>query len=631
MPRPGGEDRTRAAVGGDAPTIACPIRTYLERLHARHAPLTAGAVATYIPELAKADPDWFGICVATTDGTVYEVGDTRQPFTIQSISKPFVYGLALEDVGSNAVLARIGVEPTGDAFNSISLAPGTGRPLNPMINAGAIAATSLVAGHSAADRLHRVLTVLSLYAGRTLTVDDAVYASEKETGHRNRAIGHMLRNFDVLTDDPEAPLDLYFRQCSIAVDCRDLSLMAATLANGGVNPVTGERAVLDHHVESILSVMTTCGMYDYAGEWVYWVGMPAKSGVAGGVLAVLPGQLGIGVFSPRLDARGNSVRGVAVCKDLSRDWNLHFLRVPRSARAGIRAEYSLARVGSRRRRNDDERRALDTLGTQARVFHLQGDLAFSVLETLARRLVDRSGALRFAVLDLERATEIDTAAVSIFTDLIVSFGASGGAVVFVDRGRHASVIRRIDEALAAAERPRRGLNFQDLDVALEWCENRLLAGAGLGTRPDEVLSLARHALCRGLDEDQLGRLDGLLVRERFGPGQRIVGRGDPADKIYLIVGGEVSVVVALAGQRPLRLSTLSAGMTFGELAVIAGGMRSADVVADGDVECLTLSRDAFVALGTTHPAIKLRLLENLLANVSHMLARADQEIAALTE
>src|SRR6185295_8447119 len=151
------------------------------------------------------------------------------------------------------------------------------------------------------------------------------------SGHRNRAIGHMLRNFDIV-DDPEDALDLYFRQCSIAVDCRDLSLMAATLANGGVNPLTGERAVHDDYVESILSVMTTCGMYDYAGEWVYWVGMPAKSGVGGGILAVLPGQLAIAVFSPPLDARGNSVRGVAVCKELSRELNLHFLRAPRASR-----------------------------------------------------------------------------------------------------------------------------------------------------------------------------------------------------------------------------------------------------------------------------------------------------------
>ena len=262
-------------------SLRSPVQAYLERLHARHAGLREGAVATYIPELAKADPEWFGVCLATVDGRVYEVGDAQQPFTIQSISKPIAYGLALEYRGRAAVAKKVGVEPTGEAFNSISLAPGTGCPLNPMINAGAIATTSLIAGRSPADRLERLLAVFSLYAGRPLGIDETVYRSEKDTGHRNRAIGHMLRNFDVLTTDPDAALDLYFGQCSIAVTCRDLSVIAATLANGGVNPLTGERALRHDLVESVLSVMTTCGMYDFAGEWVYSVGLPAKSGVAG--------------------------------------------------------------------------------------------------------------------------------------------------------------------------------------------------------------------------------------------------------------------------------------------------------------------------------------------------------------
>src|SRR5438105_4387398 len=281
-----------------------PVQDYVEELHREFAGVTDGKVATYIPELAKANPNWFGICLVTTSGAVYEAGDSRQSFTIQSISKPFVYGLALEDNGRPQVISKVGMEPTGDAFNSISLEPGTGRPRNPMINAGAIATTSLIAGKSPHNRLRRVLDMLGLYAGRELELDEAVYRSENETGHRNRAIGHMLRNFDIVSDDPDPALDLYFRQCSIRVDCRDLAVMAATLAAGGTNPVTRERVVPPAIVRDLLSVMTTCGMYDYAGEWVYRVGMPAKSGVGGGILAVLPGRLGIGVFSPRLDARG---------------------------------------------------------------------------------------------------------------------------------------------------------------------------------------------------------------------------------------------------------------------------------------------------------------------------------------
>ncbi len=220
-----------------------PVLDSLAQLHRAHAKCTEGKVATYIPELAKADPNWFGICLVTVNGTVYEVGDSLQPFTIQSISKPFVYGLALEDNGRVPVLQKVGVEPTGDAFNSISLDPATGRPRNPMINAGAIATAGLIAGKTPATRLKRVVEAFGLYAGRELNLDEAVYRSESETGHRNRAIGHMLRNFDVITSDPTPVVELYFKQCSVSVTCRDLGVMAATLANRGVNPVTGKQAI----------------------------------------------------------------------------------------------------------------------------------------------------------------------------------------------------------------------------------------------------------------------------------------------------------------------------------------------------------------------------------------------------
>ncbi|MBN9621772.1 MAG: glutaminase A, partial [Actinobacteria bacterium] len=302
-----------------------PIDAYLTRLHETWLPEGTGAVADYIPPLALADPDSFGIAVTTTEGHSYEVGDSRSRFTIQSISKPFTYGLALHDRGFDAVDAKVGVEPSGEAFNSISLAPESGRPLNPMINAGAITSTSLVAGSSAAERERRVVDFYGRFAGRSLAVDAEVYESERDTGHRNRAIGHMLRAFGVLEDDPDKALDLYFRQCSVSIDCRDLSRMAATLANGGVNPLSGERILGRAIVDRVLSVMTTCGMYDSAGEWVVDVGMPAKSGVGGGVLAVLPGQLGIAVFSPPLDRHGNSVRGVEVCRQISTDLNLNLL------------------------------------------------------------------------------------------------------------------------------------------------------------------------------------------------------------------------------------------------------------------------------------------------------------------
>jgi glutaminase len=238
---------TRALGAGAATQVTSPIQAYLQELYADCAAESSGEVASYIPELAAADPEWFGICVATVDGHVYEVGDARQRFTIQSMSKPLTYGLALEERGRARVSEKVGVEPSGDAFNSISLEPETGRPLNPMINAGAMTTSSLVAGASYPERLERVLDTYSRYAGRKLGVDQRVFESERVTGHRNRAIGHMLRTFDILTENPDAVLDLYFAQCAVSVDCRDLSLMAATLANAGGESAHG-RARAAHGV-----------------------------------------------------------------------------------------------------------------------------------------------------------------------------------------------------------------------------------------------------------------------------------------------------------------------------------------------------------------------------------------------
>lgn len=239
-----------------------PIQEYLENLHARYAPVMEGHVADYIPELSKADPKWFGICIATRDGHVYEVGDTRQLFTIQSISKALAYGLALEDRGEEHVLKRIGVEPSGEAFNAISLKEGSGAPFNPMINAGAIATCGQVLEKDGKSRFERLLAYLSGFAGRDLDVDDVVYRSESETGHRNRAIGWLLRNFGIVDEDPHETLETYFQQCSIRVTCRDLALMGATLANQGVQPVTRKRAIASEYVDNVLGVMATCGMYD---------------------------------------------------------------------------------------------------------------------------------------------------------------------------------------------------------------------------------------------------------------------------------------------------------------------------------------------------------------------------------
>ena len=304
-------------------SAASPLRDTLRDLHAKYRPLDDGSVADYIPELANANPDWFGISIVSVEGQTVEAGDCEELFTIQSVSKPFMFGLALEDHGREQVLSKIGVQPIGEAFNSITLDETSNRPFNPMINAGAIAAADLVDGKDLPERVRRMLDMFSRYCGRQVYVDNSVFTSERATGHRNRAIGHLMLNFGMLADHVEESLELYFQQCSIMVNCHDLAVMGATLANGGMNPITNERAVDAEYVKDLLSVMHTCGMYDYAGEWAYRVGIPAKSGVGGGIVAVVPGQVGIATFSPRLDPKGNSVRGLEVFKELAEEFGLH--------------------------------------------------------------------------------------------------------------------------------------------------------------------------------------------------------------------------------------------------------------------------------------------------------------------
>jgi glutaminase len=317
------EQDYRSLLINSSETEKLAFESFLHDLLLKYKPLREGKLANYIPELAKVNPDLFSICVITVDGQVYEVGDYNHLFTIQSISKVFVYGMALEEYGRDYVLTRVGVEPTGEAFNAIVLDEKSKRPYNPMVNAGAIATTSLIKGYGATERLNRMLEMFQRYIGHDIFVDISVFMSERTTGHRNRAMAHLMLNFGMIDQKIDEALDLYFQQCSIMVNCHDLALMAATLANKGINPITKEQAVKTCYIKDILSVMYTCGMYNFAGEWVYKVGLPAKSGVSGGIMVVVPNQGGIAVFSPLLDGNGNSIRGIKVCEELSQEMRLH--------------------------------------------------------------------------------------------------------------------------------------------------------------------------------------------------------------------------------------------------------------------------------------------------------------------
>ncbi|MBZ5643474.1 MAG: glutaminase A [Acidobacteriia bacterium] len=299
------------------------IQGIVEQVYKKYRNHDEGEVATYIPELAKANPDHFGICMFTVDGHMFRCGDWDQEFTIQSICKPFAFQMALEEHGRDHTLAHVGVEPSGDAFNSIELDPRTLRPFNPMINAGAIAVASLIKKSPVEAGIQAFVEKMKLAAGRNLTIDEDVLASESLTGNRNRAIAYLMLNFGIIDDAVDHSLQQYFAQCSLRVNCSDLAMMAATLANMGTNPFTNTRVFDFQYVKDVLTVMFTCGLYDHAGEWAYRVGLPAKSGVGGGIIAVVNRQVGIAVYSPRLDAKGNSVRGILACKELAAQLGLH--------------------------------------------------------------------------------------------------------------------------------------------------------------------------------------------------------------------------------------------------------------------------------------------------------------------
>lgn len=353
-----------------------------------------GELASYIPELTTVDPDRLGIALSTIDGTVYSTGDVDSPFTIQSISKVFVYAIALEDAGVAGVLAKVDVEPSGDPFNELSLDPETGRPSNPMINAGAITTHTLVRGINAEERFTRIADVLSRAAGRTLDVNESVFFSELATADRNRALAYMLHSTGTLEADPIDAVTGYTRQCALSVTARDLAVMAATLGNNGVQPVTGERIFSPEVVRQTLSVMFTCGMYDAAGDWVSSVGIPAKSGVGGGIIGALPGQLGIATFSPRLDPHGHSVNGVHLFQRLSADMGLHLMSPVLHAQNVLRRD----------------ERAVDLAGRPLRIFGVQGAIDFTAGELITRHLCDLEDEERSVVLDLRRVTSMNTVA-----------------------------------------------------------------------------------------------------------------------------------------------------------------------------------------------------------------------------
>lgn len=300
------------------------IDELLHEAHERYAEVTDGLLAHYIPILGQADPDLFAISMSHVGGSVHEVGDCQHLFSIQSISKMFVYALVVQEHGHDAVRERIGVNNTGMPFNSVmAVELNNGHPMNPMVNAGAIATTEMMPGLTAAKKWENVREGLSAFAGRSLTLDDQVYHSESLSNERNKALGRLLKSYGRIEGDPFDAVDVYTRQCSLNVTAHDLAVMGATLADGGVNPVTGKRVVDADVCRDTLAAVATNGLYERSGDWLFEIGIPAKSGVSGGIVAVAPGKGAIGAFSPPLDMAGNSVRSQLAIGHLSRAMGLN--------------------------------------------------------------------------------------------------------------------------------------------------------------------------------------------------------------------------------------------------------------------------------------------------------------------
>jgi glutaminase len=502
-----------------------PINDFLGHLHAEMATQTDGDVATYIPELARMDPDLFGIAISTLDGAVYAAGDAETPFTIQSVSKPFVMALAVQDRGVDSLLAAVGVEPTGDPFNAAKLEEGTGRPLNPMVNAGAIVTSAMVAGEDPTARSERIVAGLSAFAGRELEVDDRVLRSELETADRNRALAYLMRSMGAMQVDVEEALEIYCRQCATLVTAKDLAIMTATLANGGRNPVTGEEVVRHDVVTYVLSVMLTCGLYDFSGEWMFRTGLPAKSGVGGGIGAVLPGQLGIGTFSPRLDSQGNSVRGIAVCEALSRQFGLHVMRPRASAGPSIYRRLHGSQVRSRRARPARERALLSSMRDIV-VYELQGDLTFKEAEFVSRRAAQEQ--CRWLVLDAARVGRVDPVAKRLLNATRRALADSGVTCILAGPWP----LGMSDSAAT----------FANASDAVESCEDILLEKAGV-PGPGEGVPLDANDLCQGMSAKDVAALRALGATLDFKQGDTIAGEpgGDGNYALLMITRGIIDM------------------------------------------------------------------------------------------
>lgn len=600
------------------------LQSHLDELVAELRNLTSGEVASYIPELARALPDDFGIAVAMADGKLYTAGEACRLATIQSVSKPFMYAAALARHGRDHVLKRVGVEPTGERFNAIILDEVQNRPFNPMVNAGAIATAAMMTASNPADGEAWMLDLFSRLAGRPLQIDQNVFRSEDETGHRNRAIAWLMLNSGMIEVSPDLALDLYFKQCSVNISCADLAVMAATLATQGIQPVTGERVYPVEAVRDTLSVMTTCGMYDYAGQWLFDVGLPAKSGVSGMIMAVVPGQLGLAVYSPPVDAVGNSVRGIEVCRRFAQDYGLHACLNTLDPTSVIRRTYTAKEVHSNRQRSAAERAAINAEGDLCTVFELQGPLYLAAAEQVARNVADAADRCSMIVIDFRRTGTIDPAAVALLAQMPDSVNAETCQLCFIEM-ESSTFTPPLRERIAARADGEAILGYADADAALETFEEAVLARTGQAFTGD-AFRFSALDIFSGLGPADIAALEKAASTFSYAPGDTIIRTGDEALAFYVVARGRVSITVATGSGRSRRVSSVGAGQVFGEMAMLDTGRRSANAVADDHVICHAFAIGYLRELSEERPQIMMTILANLSRSLAERLRAANEQV-----
>ena len=584
-----------------------PFNARLQRLHAELSPITSGELASYIPELSRADPNSFGLAITTVDGDSLSAGEAQQEFSIQSVSKPFVYAMALLDKGEDFVLEHVGIEPTGDPFNAVTLSESTGKPLNPMVNAGAIVTSSLVAGASPGDRIDRIVSGLSQFAGRRLAIDPAVQQSETRTSDRNRAISYLMRGAGSLELEVEDALTGYIAQCSVLITTTDLAVMAATLADGGRNPITDEQVIPPELITHVLTIMATCGMYDGAGEWMYRVGLPAKSGVSGAIMSVLPNQVGLAAWSPPLDSHGNSVRGVLAMEKLSDDLDLHVFYPTGPPQSPIRRITTSQVLRARTGRTIREQAVLDEHGSAIRIVQLRGAITLLAAQSVVRALSDAEHEEEtwWLVLDDSQVAYFHPGAQKLVGEALQALADSGVSVRIVERAADGSDTHH--QRSTAWQYP----TLTDTDIALQEAEDELIARhSGAAAIPETAVPLTECQVLEDLTAQELAVVEPHLAALSFSTGEVIKAAGAEMDGASWVLAGEVDMLIPVAGvQESTRLRGIGPGGSFGEISLVQGGFELGRVVATQPTRLVHLPLSAWEQIGAREPAVAQRLLE----------------------